>query len=166
MLPDSDGSPNPFEDPYTAPCQGSVDHVYTEMCKPYVEMTGLNQEDGVEIVVPTPVHQVTYYKTIATTTSERPGRPDTPSPSLLRGAHRISLSPALNCSGKRTSPESPIGEDRGVESHLSSLREVLGPVKMARKQGCSIGCGRDGFALDRTGNDVSRNCLPGGSYTQ
>lgn len=179
VLPDNDGSPDPFDDTYE--CRGRKDHVYTEICTPYVEMSGINQEEGVEIVVPAPV--VTYYKTLPTTS--RPVRPDTPrpstslevcetspssvreeSPSLLRDVHRISLSPALNCSGKRTSPESPMGSDRGVDVHSSSLRGMLGPSKMARKQGCSIGRGRDGFALDRMGNDVSRNCLPGGSYTQ
>lgn len=106
VLPDSDGSPNPFEDPYTAPCKGREDHVYTEMCKPYVEITGLEQEEGVEIVVPAPYSHVAYYKTVSSGTPQRPVRPGTPipsrsleicgisstetSPSLLRGKHTFS----------------------------------------------------------------------------
>lgn len=53
-----------------------------------------------------------------------------------------------------------------MDPQLSTLRELLGPVTMVRKQGCAIGRGRDGFALERVGNDISRNTLPGGSFTQ
>lgn len=176
-------SPDPFAE--NIRCEGPA--VYTEVCDPqYSEISGCDQETGVRIVVPWDGRSAhVAYGVTPTGNVRRPRRCTTPSPnsmetrppsstetspSLLGSLPRFSLSPALNLSGrvKRQSPESPIGSDRGVPPPSTVIGVLRGATgrDMPRKNACSIAQGGDGFVLDRVGNDVASNTLPGGSVTQ